>query len=216
MKGYEDPDLELVLRCQENRGRPEGVRHLDSLLRRYHEPVARWCLRILGDREDAADCVQEVLWRICRGIGGFQADGSFASWVYSLTRKACATALARRSRRETMETRLPSWITEIPSPVPQPLVALADAESRIVFNAMLAGRITPIESDVLFLHHVEGLSMRAITELLGLSNPSGAKAFLASAKRKLRERLSTARLGAIGFDPPNEDDRRRLVDEGLE
>ena len=56
-------------------------------------------------------------------------------------------------------------------------------------RAAMAETLDPIEAKVVQLHHVDGLTLPAIDRLLGFTNRSGAKAYLVSAKRKLKRRL---------------------------
>jgi RNA polymerase sigma-70 factor, ECF subfamily len=42
------------------------------------------------------------------------------------------------------------------------------------------------EAKVMTLHYVDELPLDSITRLLGLENPSGAKAYVVSARRKLQ------------------------------
>jgi hypothetical protein len=50
----------------------------------------------------------------------------------------------------------------------------------------LGSILTPMEVRVLTLHYVHDLTVPAITRRLMLSNPSGAKAYIVSAHRKLK------------------------------
>jgi len=67
-----------------------------------------------------------------------------------------------------------------------PLERAEQAEAIARLRRMIGTRLHPLEARVLYLHYVDGMSLPAITRLLGLSNRSGAKAYVVSGKRKLR------------------------------
>ena len=57
------------------------------------------------------------------------------------------------------------------------------------FRVAMARDLEPLEAKVLYLHHVDGMTLPAITDLLRLENKSGAKAFIVSGKRKLERQF---------------------------
>ena len=57
------------------------------------------------------------------------------------------------------------------------------------FRQAMARDLEPLEAKILYLHHVDGMTLPAITELLGLENKSGAKAYIVSGKRKLKRKF---------------------------
>lgn len=181
----------------------DGQDPLESLLRRYQGKIARWCLHALVDRDDAADCAQETLIRIARGMDRFRDESRFSTWAYVIARKTCATALARRQRsrdRETLSDDLEQIDGRDPVPPDEPTVE--SIESRTKLRSLLRRHLTEEELEILVLHHEDGLSMKEITAKLSLQNKSGARAYLASAKRKLRTRLLSSELEALGFSRP--------------
>ncbi len=182
------------------RGRllPEGVDPLDMLLRKYQDRIARWALHNLENQEEAADCVQEILIRICRGLPRFRNKSSFSTWAYVITRKCCSTSL-KRVKRQRLHRASPDEVIDLEN-VPSGEKAgsrLEEEEETRKLNSLMASHITKREMCIMRMHHVQGYSMRAITEMLNLVNASGARAYLASAKRKLRKKLKEEDLRAL-------------------
>lgn len=84
----------LVKRAQ------EGERAaLEALLGQVDRDVFGLALLILGDRAEAQDAAQEVLIKVCRGLGRYQGRSAFRTWLYRVTVNHCRDTLRRRVRR---------------------------------------------------------------------------------------------------------------------
>lgn len=68
-------------------------------LARYQAKVYRLCCALLRDPSAAEDAAQESLVRIWKAIGGYDGRASLSTWIYTITRNRCLTAIERR--RET-------------------------------------------------------------------------------------------------------------------
>ena len=69
------------------------------LVERYQRRVYNLCLRYTGHPEDAADLTQEVFLRAFRGLGRFDLERSFATWLMQIAVNACRDASRRRAVR---------------------------------------------------------------------------------------------------------------------
>lgn len=197
-------DEELVARYQQA-GREAGVPYAEELFRRHYSRVALWCLRISGDREAATDLAQDVFVKAWSHLDHFRADSKFSTWLFMIARNHCFNASKKDQRNieqpvdrvdaEELAVTLPGFDT-----------AVEREQMAVVARAMVARELTPIEARVMTLHFVEDLPLTAISRLLELENASGAKAYLVSAKRKLRAAL----------DRWNRDPARPRATEGVE
>lgn len=70
------------------------------LYRRYNKRVYAYCVRALGNPEDARDVFQSVVLTIYDKRHMF-VDGSFAAWLFTITRNMCLKTL--RNRKQTSE-----------------------------------------------------------------------------------------------------------------
>ena len=74
---------------------------LQEVYRRTSRKLFGICLRILGERAEAEDAMQEVYLTIWRRAGSFDpARGSPISWLAALTRNRAIDLLRRSGRRE--------------------------------------------------------------------------------------------------------------------
>ncbi|NQV36255.1 MAG: sigma-70 family RNA polymerase sigma factor [Phycisphaeraceae bacterium] len=74
------PDEALVEATQ------RGDRHAAArLYNRHGDRVHRICYRIVPDPSQVQDCVQEVWLKVFQKLGRFRCDGSFATWLNTVT-----------------------------------------------------------------------------------------------------------------------------------
>src|SRR5262249_39379161 len=89
-----DADLVGALRRQET-----GA--IEALIARHGDRVYRLAMRITGNRQDAEEVVQDVLWTVVRRIETFRGDSAFGSWLYRITANCAYTTLrVRRARHQ--------------------------------------------------------------------------------------------------------------------
>jgi RNA polymerase sigma-70 factor, ECF subfamily len=67
-----------------------------ELQRRYQAKVYRLCCVLLRDRAQAEDAAQESLVRIWRALPRYDGRASLSTWIYTITRNRCLTAIQRR------------------------------------------------------------------------------------------------------------------------
>lgn len=177
-------DEELIERGR----RPGGEAALAELYQRYHPKVAAWCLRLSGDRQEAADLAQEVFLRVHERLASFRGESRFSTWLYTVTRSVVINRGVAARRRETSpldEEGRPEPV----EPAPSAEETASRAEIAQAFREAMARDLEPLEARALYLHFVDGLSLPAVTDLLALTNKSGAKALVVSGGRKLKRRF---------------------------
>ena len=185
----ETADEALVERYRSAPKSSNGRAALSELFRRYERRIAVWCLRVLNGRDDADDCTQEVLLKLFERIEGFRGDSKFSTWVYTVTRNLCLNWI--RDHRRPPETSLDvEDAIDLPDDRLSPAIErIENDEERAALRRIMDETLTPEESQVMYLHYGYGLTLEAITERLGLTNLSGAKAYIVSARRKLKNRV---------------------------
>src|SRR3954464_1493657 len=92
-------DEELIERARRDAAQADAC--LAVLYRRYYPKVAAWCLRISGDRQEAADLAQEGFLRVHERLGGFRGDSRFSTWLYTVTRSVAINRGVAARRRQT-------------------------------------------------------------------------------------------------------------------
>ncbi len=68
----------------------------NRLVLKWEKPIYNMSLRMLQDRDEAAEATQEVFWSAFRNIGRFRRDAKFSTWIYRIAVNHCISRLRRR------------------------------------------------------------------------------------------------------------------------
>jgi RNA polymerase sigma-70 factor, ECF subfamily len=143
-------------------------------LYRAHTPALfRVAARLLGERSQAEDAVQETWLRAIAGLPGFRGDSSLRTWLTGIAINCCREALRRRAAA--------------PQGEPHERGVRAVAEDALDLTRALL-RLPEGYREVLVLHDVEGFTHREIGALLAIA-PGTSKSQLFLARRALRRLL---------------------------
>ena len=150
-------DAELVAKVLE--GRAEAFA---TLVGRYHDGCARLAYRLLGNRQDAEDALQESLLRAYRALGRYREREMFRAWLYRILVNQCRTLGGRRGRQDRRFVHDPVAL-EGPSGDGQE----RRAEIRDAFQVAL-DQLEPRLREAFLLKHGEGLEYGEIAEITGV------------------------------------------------
>jgi len=90
-----DDDVALVRRVQQG-----DLDAFEPLYRRHAGRTYALCLRLTGDRIEAAERVQDVFVRVWERIKSFRGDSAFTSWLHRLTVNVLLQDMRSARRRE--------------------------------------------------------------------------------------------------------------------
>ena len=180
MRTGEISDEELLEISKRRTGR-EREAMVNELFARHYERVARWAFRFTGEREAAADLAQDVFLRAHRHLATFKGNSRFSTWLYSIVRNESIN----RSRRAGPPMDNEDVLADVASLDARPDELAERGKQGQRLREFLAVTLEPLERTVFTLHYGDEMPLDAITRLLALDNPSGAKAFIVSARRKL-------------------------------
>jgi RNA polymerase sigma-70 factor (ECF subfamily) len=88
--GSRDQDIVELLRG----GALEAA--FERLADRYERKVYRLCCSLLRDPDQAEDAAQESLVRVWKALSKYDQRASLSTWIYTITRNRCLTAIQRR------------------------------------------------------------------------------------------------------------------------
>jgi len=180
-------DRELVAKAR------SGSREaMDNLIQRHYQTCFQVAHRILRDRYEAQDEVQNACWKVFARLDQYQGESEFTAWLRRIVTNQCLMAL--RIRRRAQFAYIDSnWFQEdgrpldLPGSEPSPERQLLDREA-IEMMRFEIQRIPSLWKQILLLHHIEGLNLQDIALRLAISVPA-AKARLHRARLELRSRL---------------------------
>jgi RNA polymerase sigma-70 factor, ECF subfamily len=76
---------------------PQRTEAFEELLAAYQDKVFRLCYSMLGDRAQAEDAAQDSFLRIWKSMDKFRGDAALGTWIFTITRNVCLTAISRRA-----------------------------------------------------------------------------------------------------------------------
>ena len=158
---------------------------IEECYKKYAPMVFRRCSSLLKNKEEALDAVQDVFVNVLRHHS--RLHGQFlSSLLYTIATNTCLNRLRRR--------KLQGIKIEV-SEDPQDLsCGSEDPQFERVENSMIMDIILQDESEstraICFMYHGDGMTLREISETMGMSISGVRKrllAFNARAKLKLKE-----------------------------
>ena len=181
-RATDTPESELI-----SRARNGDVAAFEQLTGAHADRLYSTVLRLIGNRSDAEDVVQETLLRAWRGIGRFQGRSMYFTWLYRIAINEANRALEKRSRGGVS---VPIDEEGLQLPAPERECPAEKAEQRELLSAL--GRaiadLAPAYRTALVLRDVEGLSTRESAEIVDIGE-AAFKSRLHKARLKLRTAL---------------------------
>lgn len=174
-------EADLIDRCR----RDERAAH-DEFYHRFRRQVAGNLYRVLGDRTDIDDLVQEVFVIAFRGLEKFRRDARLSTWLYRICVNVALGRIRTRKRRpiafgvnDLESANADPSLTERPETPERSLERQQDRER--VYRALET--LAPKKRMVLYLHEIEGLDLKEIAYLVD-SNPVTVRTRLFYARRE--------------------------------
>ncbi|MCX5744358.1 MAG: sigma-70 family RNA polymerase sigma factor [Proteobacteria bacterium] len=184
----------LIARCRAH----ERAAH-DEFYHRFRRQVAGNLYRVLGDRTDLEDLVQEVFVIAFRGLERFRGDARLSTWIYRICVNVALGKIRTRKRRPAAygvadldAAAIDPSLVERPETPERSLQRREDRERVYVALEQLA----PKKRIVLYLHEIEGLDLKQIAYLVD-SNAVTVRTRLFYARREFYKLL--------GAPPPSDD-----------
>lgn len=164
----------------------------DQLVREQTGKILGLAWRLVGNREEAEDLVQEAFLRLHRALPEFRGDSRIGTWLYRTTTRLAIDHL----RRERLRRRL--FFFRSDNDAPDPVELAVDTrdnpgrkyQSKEAMRALRKAltRLSPRQQVIFALRHHEGLPLKEIAEHLGLETGT-VKAHLHRAVSQLRTDL---------------------------
>ena len=163
-----------------------------ELVRRSWEGCLHVAVRVLGNREDAIDEVQDAFWKAYTHLSFFNRQSRFSTWVTRIAINRCLMRLRQTKRLrfvsyESVSTEGAWYMAHEAAETRTPEQLLGIREVKRVLQREVR-RIPVLLREPLELRYMRGLALEDVAERLGISVPA-AKSRLHRAQCYLRDRM---------------------------
>lgn len=186
--GEEAPEATLPDRVLLSRLRRKDPDAFELLVRQHQDKVYDFCVRMLNDREEAHDLVQEIFVSVHRHLDKFRWDSKLSTWIFRISKNHCLNRLKYLKRRGRGRSDEYGDVSEkllhdaIGSPQ-KPDEALSQATERAMVHAAIA-KLDEDQRVLVVLRDIEGMSYEEIVEITELAEGT-VKSRLHRAREKL-------------------------------
>ncbi len=165
----------------------------EELVKRTKDKIYNLGIKILGNKEDAADLLQETFIKAYESLPNFEGRSSFSTWLYRIATNFALMKLRKEKYKkisldEIKKTSDGNYKIEISDWSNNPYFHYRNEELKEILNEAI-NSLPPKYKTIFILHDVEGLSIPEISEILSLSI-STVKTRIHRARLYLREKLS--------------------------
>ncbi len=174
------------------RVRNSDMSAFDRLVKKYEARIYNHCLKILRDKEDAEDALQETFLQVFRALGSFRGDSAFSTWLFKIATNCSLMKIRKRKNVNLVSIDRPIEIDgsplqrEIVDWSKNPSLIYGNTEIKKILDEIIA-RLPEDKRVVLILKDMEGFSNVEIAKTLGMK--------LAAVKSRLHRARLMAREG---------------------
>ncbi|MEW2548102.1 RNA polymerase sigma factor SigM [Streptomyces sp. NPDC047002] len=177
-----------------------------ELVRRHRDRLWAVAMRTLGDREEAADAVQDALVSAFRAAHTFRGQSAVTTWLHRITVNACLDRVRKAASRRTTPVDDTERMEQLLGPHES---AEAPAERQDLHRQLFAAlaKLPPDQRAALVLVDMQGYPVAEAARVLGV--PSGTvKSRCARGRARLLPLLSHLR-SDVGDTPRRAGGRNR-------
>lgn len=157
---------------------------IDELIEASYRRAYALAVRLLNDRDEAADATQESFIRLFRNLKRLEDPGAYQTWMYRIVNNVCMNILRKRGR------------IDLPGELPEE-VDIVDAEETAVSNISneklekFVSELPDTYRTVVVLRDIYGFSGDDTAQTLGITE-GAVKVRLHRARKLLRDAIGSA------------------------
>jgi len=175
------------------RAKNGDTKAFEELMKKTQTNIYNLGLRLLGNKEDAADLMQETYIKAYENLDRFEGRSSFSTWLYRIATNNALMKLRKEKNKKVSIDELKkfgdkSYKIEISDWSENPSSYFKSAELKEVLQKAIDS-LPPKYKSVFILHDVEGLPLAEVARILSLSIPA-VKTRVHRSRMYLREKIS--------------------------
>ena len=152
----------------------------------HYPRCARIAVRILGNREDAEEAIQDAFLRAFKALGDYEDRERFSAWLTRILVNQCRTVLARTKRRDALFAELDPRRLDF-------VVATEPDEGTWAELESVLGQLPAEQREAIVLKYADDLTYEEMSRITG----AGESAL------KMRVQRAFARLRALLQEVPS-------------
>lgn len=173
----------------------------ELLVREHQDRVFDFCVRMLSDREEASDLVQDIFVSVHQHVSTFRMDSRLSTWILRIAKNHCINRIKYlrrrgRGRSETYEDVAESALNDSAGSPTRPDEALDSQRDRERVQRAIQ-RLEEDQRVLVVLRDIEGLTYEEIVEITELAEGT-VKSRLHRAREKLADILMDMELEETG------------------
>ncbi|MDE5607919.1 MAG: RNA polymerase sigma factor [Muribaculaceae bacterium] len=151
----------------------------------HHRRLYLLALRILGDRDEAQDAVQDLYMRLWEKRDTIEINDSLSGFLSMSMRNHCVSQL--RSRKQSVD------LDQALQTSGEDLSAAIESRDRMSYLVKFIETLPPTQREALMMRDLQGCEMSEIEDVLKISS-SNARTILSRARTALRKHFENCKL----------------------
>lgn len=150
-----------------------GNRHaFAELIAMYQSKIYQLCYRMLGNRQEAEDAVQETFLRVHLNLNRYHNDYKFSTWIFRIATNYCIDRLRQRKQVYSLDAKLQDDESDDHYSI---IAQEKDSpENQVIFNETQKSVHKAIDSlpskykTLIILRYIHDLSLQELCDILNL------------------------------------------------
>jgi RNA polymerase sigma-70 factor (ECF subfamily) len=161
------------------------MRAFSGIVAKYQSKLLTIILKIVENREDAEDILQEVFIKVFKSLDQFKGDAEFSTWLY---RVAYNTSLSELRKRKTALVPIDENFRPDNESLSENIDEMG-VDKRLSYLDTALKRLSPDDAFLITLYHLEEQSIDEISQISHLS-VSNVKVRLHRIRKKLAAEIN--------------------------
>jgi len=166
----------------------------EELMRRTQDKIYNLGIKFFGNKDDAADLLQETYIKVYESLPSFEGRSSFSTWLYRIATNFALMKLRKEKIKKVSIEELKELTDGTKNSIDfydwseNPYLHYKNEELKEILNEAI-NSLPPKYKTIFILHDIEGLSIQEVAKILSLSVPT-IKTRIHRSRLYLREKLS--------------------------